>query len=180
MYEICLANLLAQACVHFVAVRASLCTDNEMSGPPIRAKYMHVDTICEQTSDNSPNDSSSSSLMWRSSKQKLETLYNCSAFLFTNSQSLHALLGVSLHVVDHMLRVLRAVCPILVMFQLLWQKYVIRTSFCTVPQYLRLVFIHAQCIPSTHDQGVMLVHGDQRLSSISSTWKPYSASFLPI
>ena len=64
MYELSLANLLSQACVDFVAERASLFTDNEMSGQPIRAKYMHVDTICEQTSDNSPNDSSSSSLMW--------------------------------------------------------------------------------------------------------------------
>ena len=39
---------------------ASLLTDHKMSGRPIRAKYKHFKTICEQTSDNSPTDSSSS------------------------------------------------------------------------------------------------------------------------
>ena len=48
-----------------VTGRASLFTDQRMSGPPIRAKYKHFKTICEHTSDNSPTASSSStSLHW--------------------------------------------------------------------------------------------------------------------
>ena len=34
--------------------RASLFTDQRMPGLPIRAKYKHVRTICEHTSDTSP------------------------------------------------------------------------------------------------------------------------------
>ena len=35
------------------------------------------------------------------------------------------------------------------------------------------------CIPSIHDPEMKLVRHDQRFSSISSTWEPYSASFQP-
>ena len=41
----------------FVTDLANLFTDENMSGRPIRAKYKHFKTICEQTSDNSPTDS---------------------------------------------------------------------------------------------------------------------------
>ena len=47
--------------VHFITARASLFTDRKISGLPIRAKYRHVRTIWEQTVDNSPTDSFSSS-----------------------------------------------------------------------------------------------------------------------
>ena len=57
-----------------------------MSGLPIRAKYKHFKIICEHTCDSSPTDSSSSCLNWWSSKQRLETLKNCSTFLFAKSQ----------------------------------------------------------------------------------------------
>ena len=46
----------------FVKAHASLFTDNKISSLPIRAKYRHFRTICEQTVDNSPTDSFSSSL----------------------------------------------------------------------------------------------------------------------
>ena len=62
MYEINLANRLSHAGVHVVTDLASLLTDHRMSGRPIRAKYMHFKTICEQTCDSSPTDSSSSCL----------------------------------------------------------------------------------------------------------------------
>ena len=80
MYEINLANRLSHAWVHFRTALASLFTDHKMSGLPIRAKYKHFSTICEQTWDNSPTDSSSSCLSWWSSKQRLETLNSCSVF----------------------------------------------------------------------------------------------------
>ena len=54
MYEIKRAKRLSQAFVHFVTARASLFTDHKMSGLPIRARYRHLRTICEQTVDNSP------------------------------------------------------------------------------------------------------------------------------
>ena len=56
MYEINRFWRLSQALVHFVIDLASLFTDHKMSGRPIRAKYKHFRTICEQTSDNSPTD----------------------------------------------------------------------------------------------------------------------------
>ena len=55
---------LSQDFVHFVTARASLFTDHKIASLPIRAKYRHFRTICEQIFDNSPTDliSSSSSL----------------------------------------------------------------------------------------------------------------------
>ena len=44
---------------HFEIDRAS---DHRMSGLPIRAKYKHFKTICEETCENSPTVSSSSSI----------------------------------------------------------------------------------------------------------------------
>ena len=65
MCEINLAKRLSQACVHLVTDLAGSLTDHGMSGLPIRAKYKHFKTMCEHTSDNSPTDSSSSSLKLR-------------------------------------------------------------------------------------------------------------------
>ena len=55
---------VSQACVHLVTARASLFTDQRMSGRPIRAMYKHLNTIWEQTSDTSPLYSNSSFLIW--------------------------------------------------------------------------------------------------------------------
>ena len=60
--EISLAHRLSQALVHFATAPASLFTDHRMSGLPIRARYKHLKTICEQICDNYPTDSSSSCL----------------------------------------------------------------------------------------------------------------------
>ena len=61
MYEIKRAKRLSHAFVHFVTARASLFTDHQISGLPIRAKYRHYSTMCQQTVDNSPTDAISSS-----------------------------------------------------------------------------------------------------------------------
>ena len=58
MQEIKRAKRLSQAFAHFVTARASLFTDHEISGRPIRAKY-RLRTICEQTVDKSPTDPTS-------------------------------------------------------------------------------------------------------------------------
>ena len=79
---------LSQACVYLVTDRASLFTDQRMSGLPIRAKYKHIKTISEQTTHNFPTDSSSSFLNWWLSKQGVETLYNFCVFLLAGSQYL--------------------------------------------------------------------------------------------
>ena len=47
---------------YFVTALASLLTDHNKAGLPIRAKYKHFKSICEHTCDNSPTDSSSSCL----------------------------------------------------------------------------------------------------------------------
>ena len=85
MYEIKRAKRLSQAFVHFVTARTSLFTDQSMSGLPIRARYIHLKTICEQTVDNSPTDSFSSSLHWWSSMHGVATWYDCWVVLFANS-----------------------------------------------------------------------------------------------
>ena len=58
----------------------SLFKEKRMSGLPIRAKYKHFKTVWEHTSDKSPTASNSSFLKLWSSKQGVETLYNCSVF----------------------------------------------------------------------------------------------------
>ena len=49
MSEIKRAKRSLHALVHLVTARASLFTDQRMSGLPMRAKYKHFRTICEQT-----------------------------------------------------------------------------------------------------------------------------------
>ena len=60
--------------VRFITARASFFTDHQISGLPIRAKYRHFRTTCEQNVDNSPTDPISSSLNWRSSKNGVATV----------------------------------------------------------------------------------------------------------
>ena len=125
------AMRLSQALVHFVTARTSLFTDQRMSGPPIRAKYGHFKTTWEHTLDNSPTVSNSSFLKLWSSNEGVETLCNCSVLLFTSSQFLST----------HFWRMslcgttqpsLREIFPTQVIFQLLQQKFVIRTCVWTV------------------------------------------------
>ena len=51
MYEIKRDERLSHAFVHVVTDRASLFTEHRTSDLPIRAKYKHFKTICEQTSE---------------------------------------------------------------------------------------------------------------------------------
>ena len=88
MYEIKRAKRLSHAFVHFVTARASLFTDHLMSGLPLRAKNRHCRTICEQTVDNSPTDSFSSSFYWWSSMRGVAILHNCWVVSFASSQYL--------------------------------------------------------------------------------------------
>ena len=69
-----------------VTARANLITDHGMSGPPNRAKYKHVKTICEYIFLNSPTAPNSYSLNWWSSKHGIVTLQNCWVVLFASSQ----------------------------------------------------------------------------------------------
>ena len=103
-----------------------------MSGLTLRAKYKHFNTICEQTSDNSPTDSGSSFLMWWSSKAKTWNFEKLLRLFFV-----WPIDSVSPRIVRRVLPCrgttllfLRDVCPILVILQLLLQKYVIRTCPC--------------------------------------------------
>ena len=64
--------------------------------PTNTSKYRHFWTICEQTVDNCPTDSFSSSLSWWSSIDGVATLYNCWVFYsqvrnFFHHISLHGL-----------------------------------------------------------------------------------------
>ena len=118
------------AWVHFVTDLASLLTDHKMSGRPIRAKYKHLKTICEQISDNSPPDSSSSCLNWWSSRQGLETFYNCSVFFF-----FLPIRSIAQRIFEHVppcrrttLLFVREVFATPVIFLLLQQKHVTQTS----------------------------------------------------
>ena len=78
----------------------SFFTDHQISGRPIRAKYKHFETMCGQTSDNSPTDSSSSCLKWLSSKQGCETLQSCFPFFCLPIRSIvqRIFLSMSFHV----------------------------------------------------------------------------------
>ena len=84
--EINHAKRSSQALVHIMAARASLFADHKISGLPMRAKYRHFRTICEQTFDNSPTDPHSSSLNWQSSMHGVETLHGCWVVSFANSK----------------------------------------------------------------------------------------------
>ena len=85
MYEIKRAKRLSQALVHLVTARATVFTDHKISGPPMRAKYMHFRTIWAHTFDNSPTDPINSSLKWWSSTHGVATLSYCRVVLSANS-----------------------------------------------------------------------------------------------
>ena len=77
-----ISSLLVHVCLQ------TTFTDHRISGLPIRATFQLLKTICEHTLDNSPTFFSSSILKLGSSKRRVETLYNCSVFLFASSQYL--------------------------------------------------------------------------------------------
>ena len=80
--------------------RASLFTDHKISGLPIRAKYRHFSTICEQRFDKSQTDPITSSLKWWSSRHGVATLYSClGCFIRQFAISLHTFLCMTFHVI---------------------------------------------------------------------------------
>ena len=90
------------------------------------------------------------------------------------------------HIFEHVPPCRRSTLPFVsevsatpVLFLLLQQKYVTQTFSRTVQWLFHSVCIHVECIPSTHGQETMCVRQYPRLSSISSTWEPYSASCQP-
>ena len=178
MYEINLADRLSQAPVNLVTERASLFTDQRMSGLPIHAKHKHFKTICEHTLDNSPTDSSSSFLKWRSSKQGLETVFNWSVFLFASSQSLstHFWACPSCRK-NHATVFARGSHPC--NFPLLQQKLVSRTLLCSPWLQFHAVYINFECVPNFRDREMKLARLDPHFSSMSSTLEPYSAFLGP-
>ena len=110
--------------------RASLLTDQRMPSLPIRARCKHFRTICKQTSGNSPTDSNSSFLEWRPSKQGLETFQKLLCiFVRQFVTSLNTILGMSFHVVGPRNRFCVRCFPTHVFFQVLQQRFVIRTFF---------------------------------------------------
>ena len=104
-----------------------------MSGRPIRAKYKNFKTFCEQTSDNSPTDSNSSfyELMVIQTKMRnfvqLLHFFICQLTVWLNAFFEHVL-----PCRRTTLLFVREVFLIPVIFLLLQQKCVIRTSLCTV------------------------------------------------
>ena len=132
MYEIYVVKRLSHALVNFVsAALVSLFTDHRMSSLPICARCKQFKTICEHTCEKYPIDSWSSTLNWWPSKQGLETVYSFqSCWSTVQSISLNAFLSMSFHVVGPRYS-LALDFPILEIFLLLQQKFVIRTFFCT-------------------------------------------------
>ena len=124
--------------VHFVTDLANLLTDHRMSGRPVLARYKHFQTICEQTCDNSPVLSNSSSFIWWSSKQGLDTLCNCSVFLLV-SPPFHAFSRMTPPYRLTTLTLLNANFPTPAIVLLLQQKYLIRTFFVCLNNFVILL-----------------------------------------
>ena len=131
MYEIKRAERLSNALVHLVIARASLFTDNKISGPQMRAKFRHFRKMCEQTFDNSPTDPISSSLNWC-----VATLYSC--WVVFESPIRNIFHRNSLHDLPHHKTMRKRLCHIsqnratfLQRQQIFW----IQTYLCNCPQY---------------------------------------------
>ena len=163
-----------------MTARASLFTDQRVSGLPMLAKYKHFKTVCEHTLGNSPTVSSSSFLKLWSSKHGVETLYKYMLSVFCVPAH-NIFPRKPSHVLPYRMttrQFLREVSPTLATVSLLQQTFVIRTFVCIPQQYCRSICIHVECIPNTPGQGLMFVLQDQPASSNSSTWDSNSA-FLP-
>ena len=169
MQEIKRAWRRSQAPVHFVTALARLFTDQRMSSLPIRAKYEHFKTFCEQTSDTSQ-------LIWVllswSGDHPSKDLRLC----ITARSFCLPVRNISQRIFEHVPPCRRTTLlfsceafPTLVIFQLLQQKLVIRTFFCVHRWWFRSACIHVECIPNIRGREMKLVPQDQHSSSISST-----------
>ena len=103
-----------------------------------------ISSICENTFDNSPTDSSSSFLNWWSPRQRLSSLYNCSTFFLPAGSISQRFLEPVLPCHRTTRLFLREVFLTLVTFQLLQQKYVIQTCLYIPHQWFHSVCIHVE------------------------------------
>ena len=154
-----------------MTARASLITDQRMSGLPILVKYKHLKTICEQTLHNSPTVSSSSFLkFWRlCTIAQLSYLPVHAIFSLTFSRDLpcyRAKLLFSREISPNF-SVAAAEIRDSDIFSVFLNDILVR--FC----------IHVEYTLTTRGQEMMSVLQDQPVLSTSFTWEPYSASFQP-
>ena len=127
---------LSQALVHLVIDRASLFTDQRISGLPVRPKYTECKTIWEHTCDTSPTDFISSCLKWWSSVQGVDILKSCSVVLVLTH-------NIAPHISSHDLASHRTMKKYensrsMEAFQFTPLKFAIRTFLCNCPQYFSL------------------------------------------
>ena len=133
----CLMNVGDQTIQAFVTSSCQCCDCSSKFVSQTKGQVCHFvpttsilkNTICEHTLDKFPTVSCSSFLKLWSSKQRIETLYNCSVFLFANShqRTFFAYPSISY---DHA-TVFAWLFSHSNNFQLRQQKFVIRTFFCT-------------------------------------------------
>ena len=172
MSEIKRAGRLSHALVLLVTHRTFF-NVHEMSGPPIRAKYKHFKTLCAYIGSFSH---------W------FKVLFLEVLIIQARVWNFVQLLSFCLPIHNTSRRMLWACHSILqdnaTVFA--WGFHH-PDNFSVAPAEIRdsnislfSVYIHAECIPSIHDQEMNLAHQDQPVASISSTWESYSASFQSI
>ena len=129
--------------------RASLFTDHKISVLPIRAKYRHVSTICEQTVDNSQVRNS---------------------FPYTSLDDIPCHRTRRKCLLQILLNTIFSTHP---------ADILVQTNLCNCLHYLCLLCILFECNPTKHGQDMMLVHPNQFLSWVFSTSGLCSVSFQP-
>ena len=125
MYEMKRAKRLSQALLHLVTALTSLFTDQRMSGLQFRAKYKH-------TSDNSPS--------WSDGRPSKELRLFTTVLSFYFASPLYLSTRFFSHDLPYRMTTglsLREVSHTQVISQLLKQRFVIRTSFCSLQSYFR-------------------------------------------
>ena len=122
MQEVKRDNRLSQASVHFVIDRASLFTDHGISGRPIRAKLLIIlqpNQVLPFWIDGHPS-------------KEVETLYNCSVFLFRElAIPFHVFSSMSFHVVGPRNRL----CVVFFTFPKIHGQEIVRGWYIAMGQY---------------------------------------------
>ena len=129
-----------------------------------------VTSSCDSSCKNSQTASSSSLLKLWSSKRRVETIVQLVSLCINQfTISSDTLFRMTFHVI----RLSSCSCvrflPPKLFFELLQEKFLIRTSSCIPQWYSRSICIRVEYIPSTHGQEMMSVLPDQSISSMSST-----------
>ena len=126
-----------------------------MSGTPIRAKYRHFRTICEQTVDNSPTDPISSFFWWSSRHGVCDVVYLLRCFIRQLSISLHSFLCMTFHITAPSGNVCAKFLRIRLLFFRSCRDFGIQTYFYNCPQYLCFLDSLVEYNPDRHGQGMM-------------------------